>query len=67
MNTKNYPFAQELITDIDGNIRKVILDFNDYQQLLEMLEDDRLYQAMLATKDEKPLSLELALAELEKE
>jgi hypothetical protein len=67
MNTKNYPFAQELITDIDGNIRKVILDFNDYQHLLEMLEDEGLYQAMLTTKDEKPLSLESALAELEKE
>jgi hypothetical protein len=67
MNTKNYPFAQELITDIDGNIWKVILDFADYQHLLEMLEDEGLYQAMLATKNEKPLSLESALAELEKE
>jgi hypothetical protein len=67
MNTKNYPFAQELITDIDGNIRKVILDFNDYQHLLEMLEDEGLYQAMLATKDETPLTLESALEELEKE
>ncbi|WP_017295217.1 hypothetical protein [Geminocystis herdmanii] len=67
MNTKSYPFAQELITDIDGNIRKVILDFNDYQYLLEMLEDESLYQAMLATKNEKPLSLESALEELEKE
>lgn len=67
MNTKNYPFAQELITDIDGNIRKVILDFNDYQHLLEILEDEGLYQAMLTTKDEKPLSLKSALAELEKE
>ncbi|MGI0481134.1 hypothetical protein ACN4EE_10110 [Geminocystis sp. CENA526] len=67
MNTKNYPFAQELITDIDGNIRKVILDFNDYQYLLEMLEDEGLYQAMLTTKNEQPLSLESALEELEKE
>jgi hypothetical protein len=32
-----------------------------------MLEDEGLYQAMLTTKDEKPLSLESALAELEKE
>lgn len=67
MNTKNYPFAQELITDIDGNIRKVILNFDDYQHLLEMLEDEGLYQAMLTTKEEKPLSLESALEELEKE
>lgn len=67
MNIKNYPFAQELITDIDGNIRKVILDFDEYQQLLEKLEDEGLYQAMLTTKNEKPLSLESALEELEKE
>lgn len=67
MNTKNYPFAQELITDIDGNISKVILDFNDYQYLLEMVEDEGLYQAMLITKNEQPLSLESALEELENE
>ena len=63
---KKYPFAQELITDTEGNIRKVILDFNDYQNLLEILEDEGLYQAMLKTKNEIPLSLELALEELEK-
>ena len=67
MKTKNYPFAQELITDIDGNIRKVILDFDDYQHLLEILENEGLYQAMLTTKNEKPLNLESALEELEKE
>jgi len=67
MTTQNYPFAQELITDIEGNIRKVILDFNDYQNLIEMLEDEGLYQAMLLTKNETPLSLENALEELEKE
>lgn len=66
MNTKNYPFAQELITDIDGNIRKVILNFEDYEHLLEMLEDEGLYQAMLITKNEKPLNLESAWEELEK-
>lgn len=31
---KNYPFAQELITDTQGNIRKVILNIKDYQHLL---------------------------------
>jgi hypothetical protein len=67
MKTKNYPFAQELITDTEGNICKVILDFNDYQHLLEILEDEGLYQAMLETKNEKPLSLESALEELEKQ
>jgi hypothetical protein len=67
MNTKDYPFAQELITDIEGNIRKVILDFQDYQNLIEMLEDEGLYQAMLQTKAEIPLSLESTLEELERE
>jgi hypothetical protein len=67
MKPKNYPFAQELITDTEGNICKVILDFNDYQHLLEILEDEGLYQAMLETKNEKPLSLESALEELEKQ
>jgi hypothetical protein len=67
MKTKDYPFAQELITDIDGNISKVILNFDDYQYLLKILEDEGLYQAMLTTKEEKPLSLESALEELEKE
>ncbi len=67
MKTKDYPFAQELVTDIDGNIRKVILNFDDYQYLLNILEDEGLYQAMLTTQEEKPLSLESALEELEKE
>lgn len=67
MNTKNYPFAQEFIIDIDGNIQKVILDFDDYQHLLEMLEDEGLYKAMLTTKNEQPLTLESALEELEKQ
>ena len=66
MTTKNYLFAQELITDINGNICKVILNINDYQHLLEILEDEGLYQAMLETKNEKSLSLESALEELEK-
>jgi hypothetical protein len=67
MNNQNYPFAQELITDIQGNICKVIIDFDDYQHILELLEDQGLYQAMLATKGETPLSLQLALEELEKD
>lgn len=67
MNNQNYPFAQELITDSQGNIRKVILDFNDYQHLIEILEDEKLYQAMLKTKGENPLNLKAALEELDKE
>ena len=60
MTNSNYPFAQELITDTQGNIRKVILNFDDYQQLLEGLEDEALYQAMKITIDETPMSREEA-------
>ena len=63
----NYPFAQELITDTQGNIRKVILNFEDYQHLLESLEDEALYQAMKITIDEIPMSREEALKALEEE
>lgn len=65
MNT--YPFAQEFVTDKEGNIIKVILNFQDYQNLIDNWEDQALYQAMLQTKNEQPLSLDLALEELEKE
>jgi hypothetical protein len=65
--TNNYPFAQELITDTQGNIRQVILNFEDYQQLLEGLEDQALYQAMKTTINETPMSREEALKALEEE
>jgi hypothetical protein len=65
--TNNYPFAQELITDNQGNIRQVILNFEDYQQLLEGLEDEALYQAMKTTINETPMSREEALKALEEE
>ena len=45
MNKTNYPFAQELITDTQRNIRQVVLNFEDYQQFLEILEDETLYRA----------------------
>ncbi|USR89547.1 hypothetical protein NEA10_11685 [Phormidium yuhuli AB48] len=67
MQAEQYPFAQELITDVSGKIRKVILDFSDYRRLLEVIEDEGLYQAMREVKDETSLDLEAALAELEKE
>ena len=38
MPAEQYPFAQELITDVSGQIRKVILDFSDYKRLLEVIE-----------------------------
>lgn len=66
MTNTNYPFAQELITDNKGNILQVILNFEDYQQLLEALEDEALYEAM-TTATETPLSKEEALKLLEEE
>jgi PHD/YefM family antitoxin component YafN of YafNO toxin-antitoxin module len=54
MNIKDYPFAQDLITDNQGQIQQVIINFEDYQQMIEAYEDT-------------PLSLEEALIELEKE
>ena len=61
----NYPFAQELITDTKGNISKVIINFEDYQHLLEIIEDEALYQAMKTTENETPLTKEEALKALE--
>ena len=63
--SENYPFAQEFITDTEGNVSKVVINFDDYQQILEMLEDKGLYNAMKITKDEIPMSMEEALKELE--
>ena len=67
MKTDKYPFAQKLITDTEGNIRKVVIDFHDYQRLLEAIEDEGLILPMKEVQDETPLSLNEALAELEKE
>jgi hypothetical protein len=67
MPAEQYPFAQELITDVSGQIRKVILDFNDYKRMLEMIEDEGLYRAMMEVKNETSLDWEAALAELDKE
>lgn len=67
MNIKDYPLAQELILDDQGNIQQIILNFEDYQQIIEAYEDTGLYRAMIDVKDETPLSLEEALIELEKE
>ena len=55
-----------MITDIEGNIRKVVIDFQDYLRLLEALEDEGLILAMKEVENETPLNLDEALAELEK-
>jgi hypothetical protein len=60
-----YPFAQELITDAQGHVRKVILDIAAYQTLLAALEDEGLYRAMQEVRDETPLSLNAALGALD--
>ncbi|ACB52507.1 hypothetical protein cce_3159 [Crocosphaera subtropica ATCC 51142] len=66
MTFQDYPFAQKLITDTDGNICQVIMDFTDYQKLLETLEDEGLYRAIMEVRQEKPLTVSEALEELEK-
>ncbi len=35
MKTQDYPFVKEIITDTEGTIQKVIIDFSDYQYLIE--------------------------------
>ena len=65
--SENYPFAQEFITDTEGNVSKVVINFDDYQQILEMLEDKGLYNAMRITEDEISISMEKALKKLEKQ
>ncbi len=67
MKNTDYPFAQELITDTQGNISQVVLNFEDYQQLLEILEDEALYQAMKSTIGETSMNLDEALKALEEE
>jgi spermidine synthase len=66
-NAKDYPFAQEFITDTQGKIMKVVVNFQDYKFIINTLEDQGLYRAMMEVKDETPLSFEEALAELEQQ
>ncbi len=66
METANsYPFAQEFITDTEGQIQKVILDIADYRALIEALEDEGLYRLMAEVRHETSLDRESALQELE--
>lgn len=67
MKAEDYPFVKELIVDTEGTIQKVVIDFSDYQHLLEAIEDEGLIRAMNEVKGESSLSLDEALAELEKE
>ncbi len=67
MKAEDYPFVKELIIDTKGTIQKVVINFSDYQRLLEAMEDEGLVLAMMEVKDETPFNLDEALAELEKE
>lgn len=61
-----YPFASELITDVHGQVSKVILDFRAYRDLLERLEDVGLYRAMQKGRTEPEMDKEQALAFLDR-
>ena len=67
MQADKYPFAKELITDTEGNVLSVVIDFNDYQRLTAAIEDKGLISAMKEVQAEKALSLNEALSELQKE
>ncbi|PSB52300.1 hypothetical protein C7B67_07705 [filamentous cyanobacterium Phorm 6] len=67
MKIEDYPLAKQLIFDAEGNISQVILDYTDYQYFLEAIEDRGLLLAMGGVKNETPLNLQQALAELETE
>jgi hypothetical protein len=67
VNPEIYPFAQELIADTEGQIRKVVINLADYQQILAILEDEGLHRAMVEVQGETPLTRAEALEELEKE
>jgi RelB Antitoxin alpha helical domain len=65
MKAEEYPFVQELITDKQGQVLKVVLEFEAYQRLLDAIEDEGLYRAMQAVKGETSLNRNEALQELE--
>ncbi|WP_427161562.1 hypothetical protein ACQFX9_08360 [Aliinostoc sp. HNIBRCY26] len=66
MKAEEYPFVQELITNKKGQVLKVVLDFEEYQRLLDAIEDEGLYRAMQAVSCETPFNINQALEELDK-
>jgi hypothetical protein len=62
MKANKDSFAQEFSTDTEGNIRKMVINFHDYQHLPETTEDEALILAMKKVQDETPLHLNKALA-----
>ncbi|MCY7272516.1 MAG: hypothetical protein LH702_01900 [Phormidesmis sp. CAN_BIN44] len=66
LSTHDHPFAQEFITDASGQVRKVIIDIDDYQKLIDALEDEGLHRAMAEVRSETPMNLSAAIDELER-
>lgn len=65
MQLDEYPFVQEVLTDVRGQVCKVVLQLKYYQRLLEALEDEGLYRVIQAVQYEMPNSRRAALQELE--
>ncbi len=64
---EQYPFAKEVIKDENGNVTDIVLEREQYFRLIEELEDEGLYRAMKEVENEKPMSIEEALKQLEDE
>ena len=43
MKAEDYPFVEEFVTDSKGQLRKVVLQLEDYQRLIEVLEEQGQY------------------------
>lgn len=65
--SKTYPYVDELITNSEGQVVKVVLPIEEYQRLIDALEDEGLLRAMRDVQEEPGLSIEEALSELEKD
>lgn len=65
MMTNSYPFVDELITDAQGRVVKVVMDLPRYQALIDAIEDAALLRAMQEAERETPLSRDAALRELD--
>jgi RelB Antitoxin alpha helical domain len=58
---EDYPFVEKFLTDKSGQVRKVVLQLEDYLRLLEAFGSEGLYQAMKKVKHETPLGLNTEL------
>ncbi|MGF1600654.1 MAG: hypothetical protein ACFCU8_01325 [Thermosynechococcaceae cyanobacterium] len=67
VQTNEYPFVKEVIADASGAVTEVVLGFDDYQRLLEEIEDRGLALEMKRVEHEVPLTRADALAKLDNE